>query len=67
MRAVITLTVPGTSSAGRARLRPWAAMYCMLPWNPAASHCIRPGSALLRSTPATPICENPNSRAHTRT
>jgi hypothetical protein len=23
MRAVITLTVPGTSSAGRARFRPW--------------------------------------------
>jgi hypothetical protein len=26
MRAVITLTVPGTSSAGRARLRPCASM-----------------------------------------
>jgi hypothetical protein len=26
MRAVITLTVPGTNSSGRARFMPWAAM-----------------------------------------
>ena len=64
MRAVITLRVPGTSSAGRARRRPCAAMYAMSPWQPAASQACKPGSAEDKSTPATPIWENPSSRAH---
>ena len=45
MRAVITLTVPGTSSAGRARFRPWRCHVVHAPWKPGASQSRRPGSA----------------------
>ena len=38
----------------------------MPPWKPAASQSSKPFSALCRSTSATPIWENPSSRAHPR-
>src|SRR5690349_19450354 len=62
MRQEITRSVPGVSSAGRARRAPWRAIYSISPCHPCASHSRRRGSAADRSASAMPTAWKPSSR-----
>ncbi len=55
------LTVPGTSSAGRDRLLPWAAMYRISPLKPSRSQSRKCASSAAKSMLATPMRANPSS------
>ena len=63
MRALMQLTVPGTSSAGRVRLMPCRDMYAISPLNPARSQSRKRLSSADRSMLATPIRAKPSSAA----
>src|SRR5688500_4239512 len=62
MRHEITRSVPGLSSAGRARRVPWRAIYSISPCQPCASHSSSRGSAALKSASAMPTAWKPSSR-----
>jgi hypothetical protein len=62
MRAETTRSVPGSSSAGRARIMPCRRMYSIVPWRPAASQSSSRCSSSGRATAATPIFWKPSSR-----
>src|SRR5688572_10412804 len=64
MRQEITRSVPGLSSAGRARSAPWRAIYSISPCQPCASHSSSRGSAADRSASAIPTAWKPSSRPH---
>src|SRR5438034_1052336 len=62
MRQEITRSVPGLSSAGRARSAPWRAIYSISPCQPLASQSSSRGSADERSACAMPTAWKPSSR-----
>ena len=64
MRALMARTVPGTSSAGRARFMPWLAMYSISPWYPASSQACKGASMCDKSTSAMRTSAKPSSRPH---
>src|SRR5919106_3342483 len=64
MRHEITRSVPGLSSAGRARSVPWRAIYPISPCQPRPSHSRSRGSAAERSASAMPTAWKPSSRPH---
>src|SRR5205085_5100284 len=66
MRQEMTRSVPGVSSAGRARSAAWRAIYSISPWRPCASQSRRRGSAAERSASAMPTASKPSSCPHLR-
>src|SRR5262245_39806693 len=62
MRQEMTRSVPGLSSAGRARSAPWRAIYSISPCHPFPSHSSSRGSAAERSASAMPTAWKPSSR-----
>src|ERR671919_509218 len=61
MRQEMTRSVPGFSSAGRARSAPWRAIYSISPCQPRPSHSSSRGSAAERSASAIPTAWKPSS------
>src|SRR4051812_6030040 len=64
MRHEMTRSVPGLSSAGRARSAPWRAIYSISPCHPCASHSSSRGSAAESSASPMPIAAKPSSCPH---
>src|SRR5258706_6455946 len=62
----MTRSVPGFSSAGRARSAPRSAIYSISPCQPCASHSSKRGSADDRSASAMPTAWKPSSLPHCR-
>src|SRR5690606_9466732 len=62
----ITRNVPGSSSAGRARMRPWRAIHSIVPYRPRPSQSARCASSSARSMPVMPQRWKPPSRASSR-